>query len=55
MAIKIPWHISARTWKGTGVPPFLEKLIVEIDPFFDLSKVGPPSHLSKEFPFVELE
>jgi hypothetical protein len=42
-------------WKGTGISPLLEKLIVAINPFLDLSEVGSPPHLSKKIPLVELE
>jgi len=43
------------TWKGTGILPFLEELVIPIDPFLDLSKVGPSSQLPEELSFVELE
>jgi hypothetical protein len=43
------------TGKGTGISPFLEELIVEMDPLFNLSKIGPPTHLSEKIPFVDFE
>jgi hypothetical protein len=42
-------------WKGTGISPFLEELVVEMDPLFNLSKIGPPTHLSEKIPFVDFE
>ncbi len=42
-------------WKGTGISPFPEELIIEVDPFFDLGKAGPPSHLSENFPLIDFE
>jgi hypothetical protein len=38
--------------KGAGVSPFFEKLIVEIDPFFKLGKLGSPPHPAKELSFI---
>jgi hypothetical protein len=43
------------TGKGTGISPFLEELVVEMDPFFDLSKIGSPTHLPEKIPFVYFE
>jgi hypothetical protein len=43
------------TWKGTGIPPFFEKLIVEINSLFKLDKVGLPLHLTQKFSFIKLE
>ena len=43
------------TWKRTGISPFFEKLILEIDPLFNLGKVGPPPHLAEEFPLIKFE
>jgi hypothetical protein len=42
-------------WKRAEITPILEKLIIKIDPLFDLGKVSPSSHLSKEFPFIKFE
>lgn len=42
-------------WKRTGISPVFEEPVVEIDPLFELSKIGPPPHLSKKFSFIELE
>jgi hypothetical protein len=42
-------------WERTNIAPLFEKLIIEMDPFLDLSEVGSPPHLSKEIPLVELE
>src|SRR4030042_6990672 len=39
------------TWKGAWISPFFEKLIVEIDPRFELGKVSPPPHLTKKLSF----
>ena len=41
--------------EGAGISPFFEELIIEVDPFFDLSQISSSPHLSKEFSFVELE
>jgi hypothetical protein len=43
------------TWKGAGISPFLKKLIIEMDPLFDLSKIGPPTHLPEKIPFVDFK
>jgi hypothetical protein len=43
------------TGKGTGISPFLEELIVEMDPLFNLSKIGSPAHLPEKIPFVDFE
>jgi hypothetical protein len=43
------------TGKGTGIFPFLEELIVEMDPLFNLSKIGSPTHLPEKIPFVYFE
>jgi hypothetical protein len=43
------------TGKGTGISPFLEELIVEMDPFFNLGKIGSPTHLPEKIPLVDLE
>jgi hypothetical protein len=43
------------SWEGTSIAPFLEELVVEINPVLDLSEVGPPPHLPEEIPLVELE
>jgi hypothetical protein len=43
------------TGKGTGISPLLEELIVEMDPLFNLSKIGPPTHLSEKIPFVDFK
>jgi hypothetical protein len=41
--------------EGAGISPFFEELIIEVDPFFDLSQISSSPHLSKEFSFIELE
>jgi hypothetical protein len=41
--------------KRAGISPFLEELIVTMDPFFDLSQVSLSPHLSEELPLVVLE
>jgi hypothetical protein len=43
------------TWKGAWISPFFEKLIVEIDPLFELGKVSSPPHLTKKLSFGKLE
>jgi hypothetical protein len=43
------------TGKGAGISPFLEELIVEMDPFFNLSKIGSSTHLPEKIPFVDFE
>jgi hypothetical protein len=42
-------------WKGTRISPVFEELVVEIDSLFELSKIGPPPHLSKKFSFEEFK
>jgi len=42
-------------WKGAGISPFLEELIVKMDAFFELGQVRSPPHLTEEFSFVKLE
>jgi hypothetical protein len=41
--------------KGAGIPPFFEKLIVEIDPLFNLGKVRSPPHLTEDLSFIKFE
>jgi hypothetical protein len=41
--------------KGTGISPFLEKLIVEMDSLLNLSKIGSPTHLPEKIPLIDLE
>jgi hypothetical protein len=43
------------TGKWAGISPFFEKLIVAIDPHFNLGKVSPPPHLTEEISFEKLE
>jgi len=43
------------TGKGTGISPFFEKSIVEVDPLLNLSKVSLPPHLTKEISFEKFE
>jgi hypothetical protein len=43
------------TWEGARIPPFFEKLIVEIDPLFKLGKVNPSPHLTEEFSLIKFE
>jgi hypothetical protein len=42
-------------WKGAGISPFFEKLIIEMDPLFKLDKVSLPPHLTEELSFMKLE
>jgi hypothetical protein len=41
--------------KRAGIPPFFEKLIVEIDPLLNLGKVSLPPHLTKKISFKKFE
>jgi hypothetical protein len=43
------------TGKGAGISPFLKELIVEMDPRFNLSKIGSPTHLPEKIPLVDFE
>jgi len=43
------------TWKGAWISPFLEKLVVEIDPFFQQRKVRLSSHLTEKLSFEKFE
>jgi hypothetical protein len=47
-----PFEVSG---KRTGISPFLEELIITMDPFFDLSQVSLSPHLSKKIPLEVLE
>jgi hypothetical protein len=47
-----PFEVSG---KRTGISPFLEELIVTMDPFFDLSQVRLSPHLSEKLPLEVLE
>jgi hypothetical protein len=42
-------------WKRTGISPFFEKLIVEIDPFFKLNKISLPPHLTEDLSLIKFE
>jgi len=42
-------------WKGTGITPFLEELIVKMEAFFELGQVRSPPHLTEKFSFVKFE
>jgi hypothetical protein len=41
--------------KRAGIPPFFEKLIIEIDLFFELGQIRSPPHLAKEISFIKFE
>jgi hypothetical protein len=41
--------------KGTGISPFVEKPVVEIDSLLNLSKVGSPLHLTEEISLKKFE
>jgi len=43
------------TGKRTGISPFLEELIVEMNPLLDLGKISPPAHLPEKIPFVDFK
>jgi hypothetical protein len=43
------------TWKRTGISPFFEKLLIEMDPLFNLGKVRFPPHLTEELSLIEFE
>jgi hypothetical protein len=43
------------TGKRTGISPFFEELIIEVDPLLDLGKISFPPHFPKEFSFEEFE
>jgi hypothetical protein len=43
------------TGQWTGISPFLEKMIVEIDSFFKLDQINPSPHLTEKLSLIEFE
>jgi hypothetical protein len=41
--------------EGTEITPLFKKLVVAIDPLFELNEVSPPPHLTEELSFIKFK